>query len=101
MKYYICIYEWIQRDGYSPYNAVFEFPYNIHNQQCTMVVTSVTGHLMETDMDPQFRLLHLNSNLEIVFNVYDRPWRSCDPIQLFDAPIRKSIPEVWLILLFA
>lgn len=58
----------------SPYNPVHTFRYQIRNQNCDMVVTSVSGHLMETDFSAEFR-----------------SWHSCSPDALFTAPIVKSV----------
>jgi len=65
------------RAGRSQYNRVFEFNYAIHGQACRMLVTSVTGHLMELEFEDRFRR-----------------WHSCDPADLFHAPVRKSVPQV-------
>ncbi|TMW55827.1 hypothetical protein Poli38472_008475 [Pythium oligandrum] len=62
-----------RKQGFSPYNAIFEFPYEIQRQSVHMVVTSVTGHLMELEFDPQYR-----------------SWYSCDPVELFNAPVLKK-----------
>ncbi|KAM9980995.1 hypothetical protein ACTFIY_003302 [Dictyostelium cf. discoideum] len=65
------------REGFSKYNKLWDFKYNILNfNDCEMTFTSVTGHLMEIDVVEQFK-----------------PWASCDPIQLFEAPIRKTVPS--------
>lgn len=45
----------LQRQGFSQYNPVYEFPYQIQNQHVQMVFTSVTGHLMELDFDASVR----------------------------------------------
>ncbi|KAJ4839793.1 DNA topoisomerase 3-alpha, partial [Turnera subulata] len=50
------------REGRSRYNKIFEFNYSINGQQCHMLVTSVTGHLMELEFEDRFR-----------------KWHSCDP----------------------
>uniref|UniRef100_M4C198 DNA topoisomerase n=1 Tax=Hyaloperonospora arabidopsidis (strain Emoy2) TaxID=559515 RepID=M4C198_HYAAE len=63
-----------RRAGFSKYNALFDFPYQIRGQQVQMVVTSVTGHMMELDFDPSVR-----------------SWYSCDPVELFSAPVTKRI----------
>ncbi|KAL4130516.1 hypothetical protein PRIC2_006512 [Phytophthora ramorum] len=63
-----------RRAGFSKYNALFEFPYEIRGQQVQMVVTSVTGHIMELDFDASVR-----------------SWHSCDPVELFTAPVTKRI----------
>ncbi|KAE9327511.1 DNA topoisomerase 3-alpha [Phytophthora fragariae] len=63
-----------RRAGFSKYNALFEFPYQIRGQQVQMVVTSVTGHIMELDFDASVR-----------------SWHSCDPVDLFTAPVCKRI----------
>ena len=65
------------REGRSRYNKIFEFGYNIRGQQCHMLFTSVTGHLMELDFDDRYR-----------------KWHSCDPVDLYHAPVRKFVPEV-------
>ncbi|KAJ6737281.1 DNA TOPOISOMERASE 3-ALPHA [Salix viminalis] len=41
-----------------------------------MLVTSVTGHLMEVEFEDRFR-----------------KWHSCDPADLYTAPVRKHVPE--------
>ncbi|KAJ6340353.1 hypothetical protein OIU77_008166 [Salix suchowensis] len=64
------------REGRSRYNKIFEFNYSINGQQCHMLVTSVTGHLMEVDFEDRFR-----------------KWHSCDPADLYTAPVRKHVPE--------
>lgn len=58
------------RTGFSKYNRCFDF--ECDGKQ--MIVTSVTGHIMNID-----------------FAESHRHWTSCDPVQLFDAPIIKSI----------
>ena len=65
------------RAGRSQYNRIFEFNYAINGRACHMLVTSVTGHLMELEFDDRFRR-----------------WHSCDPAELFHAPVRKSVPQV-------
>ncbi|XP_058186238.1 DNA topoisomerase 3-alpha isoform X2 [Rhododendron vialii] len=64
------------REGRSRFNKIFEFGYTIRGQQCQMLFTSVTGHLMELDFDDRYR-----------------KWHSCDPIQLYRAPVVKYVPE--------
>uniref|UniRef100_A0A6N2L4U5 DNA topoisomerase n=1 Tax=Salix viminalis TaxID=40686 RepID=A0A6N2L4U5_SALVM len=64
------------REGRSRYNKIFEFNYSINGQQCHMLVTSVTGHLMEVEFEDRFR-----------------KWHSCDPADLYTAPVRKHVPE--------
>lgn len=39
-------------------------------------VTSVTGHLMEMEFEGPYR-----------------QWKGCEPIDLFDAPIKKYVPD--------
>ncbi|KAK8687869.1 hypothetical protein V6N13_086664 [Hibiscus sabdariffa] len=64
------------RDGRSRYNKIFEFNYSIRGQPCHMLFTSVTGHLMELEFEDRFR-----------------KWHSCDPGDLYHAPVRKFVPE--------
>ncbi|XP_050100491.1 DNA topoisomerase 3-alpha [Anopheles aquasalis] len=65
-----------RREGFSPYNKIYEFDYNLHGQSIKMVMTSVSGHLLNHEFLPSFR-----------------GWQSCSPEDLFDAPVRKSCPE--------
>jgi hypothetical protein len=67
----------LQRAGRSQFNAVYEFKHRIRNTDVDMVVTSVTGHLMEHDFDGDFK-----------------NWGAVDPVALFDAPIIRRVPEV-------
>uniref|UniRef100_M1BH00 DNA topoisomerase n=1 Tax=Solanum tuberosum TaxID=4113 RepID=M1BH00_SOLTU len=72
------------RDGRSRYNKIFEFNYTIRNQPCQMLFTSVTGHLMELEFDERYR-----------------KWHSCDPLDLYNAPVRKFVPEEWKSLAYS
>ncbi|XP_053693949.1 DNA topoisomerase 3-alpha [Sabethes cyaneus] len=65
-----------RREGFSPYNKIYEFEYTIRNQRVNMVMTSVSGHLLNYEFLPSFR-----------------GWHSCNPEQLFDAPVRKNCIE--------
>ncbi|EFJ13984.1 hypothetical protein SELMODRAFT_121488 [Selaginella moellendorffii] len=62
--------------GHSVYNRIFHFNYMIGGQPCRMVMTSVSGHLMELDFEEQFR-----------------KWYYCDPADLFQAPVRRYVPQ--------
>ncbi|KAL9654769.1 hypothetical protein ABK040_008563 [Willaertia magna] len=66
------------RNGKSKYNRIYEFDYRFKNQNVTMVVTSVTGHLMEID-----------------FELAKKNWHSCDPSVLMDVttPVLHSVPK--------
>lgn len=65
------------REGRSRYNKIFEFNYAIRGQPCHMLFTSVTGHLMELEFEERYR-----------------KWLSCDPADLYHAPVHKFVPEV-------
>lgn len=67
----------LQRAGQSPYNPIFEFDYDIKGQQIHMVVTSVTGHMMNYAYPPEYK-----------------SWERVDPVTLFEAPVYKEIAEV-------
>lgn len=69
------------REGRSRFNKIFEFNYTINGRPCLMSFTSVTGHLMEIEFDERFK-----------------KWHSCDPVQLYHAPIRKYVPEVTAVI---
>ena len=61
----------------SNYNPLFRFQYNINGTPCDMVFTSVAGHLLELDFEPQYK-----------------KWRGCSPVELFTAPVHKVVPKV-------
>ncbi|ODN03898.1 DNA topoisomerase 3-alpha [Orchesella cincta] len=64
------------RNTFSVYNKIYEFQYPFRNQQCQMTMTSVSGHLLGHEFDARFR-----------------KWHSCDPVELFDAPVVKNCRE--------
>ncbi|KAH8319062.1 hypothetical protein KR067_006229 [Drosophila pandora] len=63
-----------RREGYSVYNKVYDFEAVVRGSNSKMVMTSVSGHLMQLE-----------------FLVSFRNWRNVDPGSLFDAPVRKSV----------
>jgi DNA topoisomerase-3 len=65
------------RRGHSQYNLLYEIPQcQFRGNQCSMVMTSVTGHLMELEFDKAFK-----------------GWNSCQPSDLFDATILKTVKK--------
>ncbi|XP_063995529.1 DNA topoisomerase 3-alpha [Diachasmimorpha longicaudata] len=65
-----------RREGLSKYNKIYEFETNLWNQNCTMVMTSVSGHLLNYDFVGAYR-----------------KWQGCHPLSLFDAPVAKQCLE--------
>ncbi|CAK7317251.1 DNA topoisomerase 3-alpha [Vulpes lagopus] len=65
-----------RREGFSKFNKIYEFDYHLYGQNVTMVMTSVSGHLLAHDFQMQFR-----------------KWQSCNPLVLFEAEIEKYCPE--------
>nr|XP_973578.2 PREDICTED: DNA topoisomerase 3-alpha [Tribolium castaneum] len=65
-----------RREGFSPYNKIYEFDATVMGQQAHMIMTSVSGHLLNYEFGPSFR-----------------NWKSCNPVALFDAPVVKMCPE--------
>mgnify|MGYP001957770613 CR=1 FL=1 len=65
-----------RRSGPAKYNALWDFTTALDGGQCQMTMTSVTGHLMELD-----------------FGDGHRKWGSCDPVELFDAPVFMGVPD--------
>ncbi|GIY15305.1 DNA topoisomerase 3-alpha [Caerostris extrusa] len=59
-----------RRDGRSVYNKIYEFNYNIFNQNCQMIMTSVSGHLLNMEFTGAYK-----------------SWQLCNPVVLFEAPI--------------
>ncbi|XP_054565652.1 DNA topoisomerase 3-alpha isoform X2 [Eptesicus fuscus] len=65
-----------RREGLSKFNKIYEFDYHLCGQNVTMIMTSVSGHLLAHDFQLQFR-----------------KWQSCNPLVLFEAEIEKYCPE--------
>ncbi|XP_033096293.1 DNA topoisomerase 3-alpha-like [Anneissia japonica] len=65
-----------RQEGFSKYNKIYEFECNILNQQSSMKMTSVSGHL-----------------LNYAFKSMYKNWRSCNPVVLFDADVVKVCPD--------
>lgn len=63
----------MQREGLSVYNKIFEFNVQLWGQNCQMVMTSVSGHLLGYDFTGAYR-----------------KWQGCSPLSLFDAPVSKE-----------
>ncbi|CAG9812556.1 unnamed protein product [Phaedon cochleariae] len=64
-----------RREGMSPYNKIYEFSTQVLGEEARMVMTSVSGHLMNYEFTGQYRM-----------------WHSCSPLALFDAPVMKTCP---------
>jgi len=60
----------------SKFNKIYEFPYTVNGMQADMVMTSVSGHLLNFEFEEKYR-----------------KWWSCSPIQLFDLPVSKECKE--------
>ncbi|XP_075231110.1 topoisomerase 3-alpha isoform X2 [Lycorma delicatula] len=65
-----------RREGFSVYNKIYEFNCDVFGRNNEMVMTSVSGHLLNWE-----------------FNGAYRGWQSCQPVQLFDAPVFKNCTE--------
>ena len=65
------------RASHSPYNYYFEFEARVQGVMSHVVFTSVTGHLYELDFTAEYR----------------RNWAGSDPLELFDAPVVRFIPD--------
>ncbi|KAK7081075.1 DNA topoisomerase 3-alpha, partial [Halocaridina rubra] len=63
-------------EGFSVYNKLYEFDMNLNGERCHMVMTSVSGHL-----------------LNYAFTGTYRSWLGCNPLQLFEAPAIKMCIE--------
>ncbi|BFZ03791.1 hypothetical protein BsWGS_06828 [Bradybaena similaris] len=64
-----------KREGFSKFNKIYEFEYRLMNQQVTMTMTSVSGHLLGLDFAGAFK-----------------KWHSCNPVDLFSVPVEKYCP---------
>lgn len=70
----------IRRNGFSKYNPIFEFEFDQRGSGMVhVVVTSVMGHVFETEFDEKYRV-----------------WHQTDPAVLFDldTPVLKIINSV-------
>ncbi|TSK31307.1 DNA topoisomerase 3-alpha [Bagarius yarrelli] len=65
-----------RREGYSVYNKIYEYEYNLFGQSVTVCMTSVSGHLLGLEFKAPFQ-----------------KWHSCNPVLLFDAEVEKYCPE--------
>uniref|UniRef100_A0A8D0UD88 DNA topoisomerase n=1 Tax=Sus scrofa TaxID=9823 RepID=A0A8D0UD88_PIG len=74
--YFLYFCSVLQREGLSRFNKIYEFDYHLLGQNVTMIMTSVSGHLLAHDFQMQFR-----------------KWQSCNPLVLFEADIEKYCPE--------
>ncbi|XP_067622103.1 DNA topoisomerase 3-alpha isoform X3 [Eurosta solidaginis] len=65
-----------RREGCSVYNKIYEFETVVDGKNCKMVMTSVSGHLLQLEFITSYRR-----------------WNEVDPQALFSAPVRKACPE--------
>eukprot|EP01036_Dinobryon_divergens_P030670 gene30670-39948_t len=66
-----------RRQGFSPYNHIYDIENcAFKNHFATMKITSVTGHMMDVDFDDAHK-----------------GWQSCQPIDLFDAPVEIVVKK--------
>lgn len=66
-----------RKNGHSPYNHLFEIKNcRFRNQPAKMTMTSVSGHLMEDEFEANFK-----------------GWNNCLPVDLFTAPIEKTVKK--------
>lgn len=61
----------------APYNGLYRFPLTINGTAVEMLFTSVSGHLMELEFTEQYT-----------------SWRGCSPLDLYNAPVVKRVPQV-------
>ncbi|KAM4631525.1 DNA topoisomerase 3-alpha [Discoglossus pictus] len=65
-----------RREGYSKFNKIYEYEYNLFGQNVSVMMTSVSGHL-----------------LALEFQAHMKRWHSCNPVSLFDAEVEKYCPD--------
>lgn len=67
-----------RRDGVAIYNKLYEFKCHVPviGHEVNMIMTSVSGHMTNYD-----------------FTSTHSKWHSCNPVELFDAPITKFVPK--------
>ncbi|XP_032443756.1 DNA topoisomerase 3-alpha isoform X1 [Xiphophorus hellerii] len=65
-----------RREGFSKFNKIYEYEYNLFGQNVTVTMTSVSGHLLGLEFKAPFQ-----------------KWHSCSPVLLFDAEVEKICPD--------
>ncbi|KAM4697714.1 DNA topoisomerase 3-alpha [Rhinophrynus dorsalis] len=65
-----------RREGFSKFNKIYEYEYHLFGKDVTVVMTSVSGHL-----------------LALEFLDHMKKWNSCNPVSLFDAEVQKYCPD--------
>ncbi|KAG8433264.1 hypothetical protein GDO86_017521, partial [Hymenochirus boettgeri] len=65
-----------RREGFSKFNKIYEYEYNLFGKEVTVAMTSVSGHL-----------------LALEFLDHMKKWHSCNPVSLFDAEVQKYCPD--------
>ncbi|XP_043945526.1 DNA topoisomerase 3-alpha isoform X2 [Protopterus annectens] len=65
-----------KREGLSKFNKIYEYEYHLLGQNVTVVMTSVSGHLLALEFKAPFQ-----------------KWHSCNPVTLFDAEVEKYCPD--------
>ncbi|VVC35662.1 Hypothetical protein CINCED_3A013138 [Cinara cedri] len=68
-----------RREGFSKFNKIYEFNHTFHGSPSTMIMTSVSGHLLGYEFQDAYRL-----------------WNSCSPLELFDIPVVKECPKDYI-----
>ncbi|OXU30865.1 hypothetical protein TSAR_001335, partial [Trichomalopsis sarcophagae] len=65
-----------RKEGLSPYNKIYEFQSRLWNKDCQMIMTSVSGHLLNYEFTGAYR-----------------KWYGCPPLSLFEAPVVKQCQQ--------
>jgi len=74
LNYFILIQ--FQREGFSKFNKIYEFNHTFQGSPSTMIMTSVSGHLLGYEFQGSYR-----------------SWTSCSPLELFHIPVVKECPN--------
>lgn len=65
-----------RREGLSKFNKIYEFNHTFQGSPSTMIMTSVSGHLLGYEFEGSYR-----------------SWTSCSPLELFHIPVVKECPN--------
>ncbi|XP_025202861.1 DNA topoisomerase 3-alpha [Melanaphis sacchari] len=68
-----------RREGFSKFNKIYEFNHTFQGSPSTMIMTSVSGHLLGYEFQGSYR-----------------SWTSCSPLELFHIPVVKECPKDFL-----
>lgn len=81
------------------FNPIISFPYTVNGQNVDMKFSSVAGHLMEVCLFCAAVSIEVQIGqqpicaMQVEFTEAHRKWHTCNPIELYTAPMVKRVPQ--------